>query len=65
MKKLILISLMIVFGCTLISSGYALAKKAPKAILIGMMFPSKSGLLFLLTYLLLKFKWRTVVQCRV
>jgi len=29
------------------------------------MFPSKSGLLFLLPYQLLKFKWRTVVQCRV
>jgi len=31
----------------------------------GVMFPSKSGLLFLLPYQLLKFKWRTVVQCRV
>jgi branched-chain amino acid transport system substrate-binding protein len=39
MKKVMLISLMTVVGCTLIFSGYAQAKKAPKEILIGINAP--------------------------
>jgi len=40
MKKLVLISLMILLGCVLIFSGYALAAKAPKEIRVGVPAPS-------------------------